>query len=163
MSLQSHALTFAGKQQYPGWFQLSCSNCNGKAKGCLLLGHCTNKAGSGKAKLLQKAWTSALLLAHSRRLALMAVCELAGLAGVLCQMITKPTPAATATMSKLVRLAADKAFYHDRNALCSSTVSQLWILISKINTALILSQHALRISWCTIHLIKLWFMKVASS
>lgn len=67
----------------------------------------------------------------------MAVCELAGLAGVLCQMITKPTLAATATMSKLVRMAADKAFYHDSNALCLSRVSLLWILISIINTPLI--------------------------
>lgn len=37
----------------------------------------------------------------------MAVCELAGLAGVLCRMLTQPTPAATATMSQLARIAAE--------------------------------------------------------
>lgn len=37
----------------------------------------------------------------------MAVCELAGLAGVLCRMLTQSTPAATATMSQLARIAAD--------------------------------------------------------
>lgn len=41
----------------------------------------------------------------------MAVCELATLAGVPCQMITKPTPAAAATESKLLRIAAYTTSY----------------------------------------------------
>lgn len=54
---------------------------NGKAKDGWLLGHRTNKAGSGRREQSssRKQSTSALLLAHSGRLALMAVCELAGL------------------------------------------------------------------------------------
>lgn len=163
MCLQSHTLAFPGKQQYPGWFQLSCSLHKEKAKGSWLLGHRTNKACSAQAKLLQKGRTSVLLLAHSRRLELMAVCELTGLAGVLCQMITKPTPAATSTMSKLVWMAADKAFYHDSNAVSSLTASQLWSLISKINTALILPHYFLIIIWFNVHLLRLWFLKMASS
>lgn len=36
----------------------------------------------------------------------MAVCERAGLAGVLCRMLTQPTPAVTDAMSQLARIAA---------------------------------------------------------
>lgn len=67
-----------------------------------MLGHRANKADLWGALFLHKASTSVLLLALSRRLALMAVWELAGLAGVLSRMLTRPTPAAFATMSKLV-------------------------------------------------------------
>lgn len=37
----------------------------------------------------------------------MALCELAGLAGIPCRMLTQPTPAASATMSQLAEKAAD--------------------------------------------------------
>lgn len=87
----------------------------------------------GGAKLLQKASTSALLLAHSGRLALMAVCELAGLAGVLCRMLTQPTPAATATMSQLARIAADMIARPGGNAVNPSpitVISPLWRSLS---------------------------------
>lgn len=77
----------------------------------------------GEAKLLQKASTSALLLAHSGRLALMAVCELAGLAGVLCRLLTRPTPAAAATMSQLARMAADMIAHPGGNAVNPSPIN----------------------------------------
>lgn len=123
------------ERQYLGWFQLHCSLGNGRAKDGWLLGHGTNKAGLGRAKLLQKASTSALLLAHSGRLALMAVCELAGLAGVLCWMLTQPTPAATATVSQLARIAADMIARSGGNAVNPSPViviSPLWRSLSCI-------------------------------
>lgn len=59
----------------------------------------------------------------------MAVCELAGLAGVLCRIVTQPTPAASATMSQLARIAADMIARPGGSALNPSpimAVSPLW-------------------------------------
>lgn len=114
---------FQGTNNTLADFSSTVPSVMGKAKDGWLLGHRTNKAGLGEAKLLQKASTSALLLAHSGRLALMAVCELAGLAGVLCRMLTQPTPAATATMSQLAGIAADMIARPGGNAVNPSPIT----------------------------------------
>ena len=53
----------------------------------------------------------------------MAVCELAGLAGVLCRLLTQPTPAAAATMSQLARMAADMIAHPGGNAVNPSPIN----------------------------------------
>lgn len=73
--------------------------------------------------LLQNASKSVLLLAHGGRLVLTAVRELAGLAGILCRMLTQRSPAISATMSQLARIATDMNAYPGGNAVSPSPLT----------------------------------------
>ncbi len=63
----------------------------------------------------------------------MAVCELAGLAGVLCRMLTEPTPAATATMSQLGGIAADMIALPGGNAVSPSPITGIPPLLRSVS------------------------------
>lgn len=114
---------FQGSDNTPADFSSTVPSVMGKLKTAGCRGAAQTRQASGEAKLHQKASTSALLLAHSGRLALMAVCELAGLAGVLCRLLTQPTPAAAATMSQLARMAADMIAHPGGNAVNPSPIN----------------------------------------